>query len=264
VLNIGNCSFTVYHFSMDTFPLLPYIQRNLSVIIFLVLAVGGMFAVYGYFSPEGVSESVQAVTTTGDRLTLSAPISKPISGREVSQRFAQSTPPLAVALIVGHQGSDSGAVCEDGLTELAINTDLAHRARDLLAAQDVDLMLFDEFDVRLTDFAGTALISIHADSCGDYGPTTTGFKVAGSSRADSAALVSCMEQAYGDATGMGIHVNTITTHMTDYHAFRKIAAGTPAIILETGFMLLDREMLTTNADIPAKGIAEGILCFLGK
>jgi hypothetical protein len=50
--------------------------------------------------------------------------------------------------------------------------------------------------------------------------------------------------------------------MTDYHAFYKAAFGTPAIIIETGFMNQDRELLTTYADVPAKAISEGILCFI--
>ena len=98
-----------------------------------------------------------------------------------------------------------------------------------------------------------------------FADTTTGFKVAGTSRTERAVeLVSCMEEAYQASTGLGIHANTITTHMTNYHAFRKIAADTPAIILETGFMNLDRELLTTRSDVPAQGVADGILCFLGR
>ena len=50
--------------------------------------------------------------------------------------------------------------------------------------------------------------------------------------------------------------------MTNYHAFREIAGGVPAVIIETGFLNLDRELLTTNADVPATGIANGVLCYL--
>ena len=50
--------------------------------------------------------------------------------------------------------------------------------------------------------------------------------------------------------------------MTDYHAFREIAPGTPAIIIETGFMYQDRELIYDNAEVPANGITNGILCYL--
>jgi hypothetical protein len=50
--------------------------------------------------------------------------------------------------------------------------------------------------------------------------------------------------------------------MADYHAFRAIGIGTPAIIIETGFMNLDREFLTTGAEVPSRAITEGILCYV--
>ena len=52
--------------------------------------------------------------------------------------------------------------------------------------------------------------------------------------------------------------------MTDYHAFRLLAPGTPAIILETGFMYQDRSLLTQQPELPAQGVVDGILCFLNQ
>jgi N-acetylmuramoyl-L-alanine amidase len=63
-------------------------------------------------------------------------------------------------------------------------------------------------------------------------------------------------------TQLPYHENTITPHMTDYHAFRKIALGTPAIIIEVGFISLDRELLTTGADLVSDALVDGILCYL--
>jgi N-acetylmuramoyl-L-alanine amidase len=50
--------------------------------------------------------------------------------------------------------------------------------------------------------------------------------------------------------------------MSNYHAFRKISSGTQAIIIEIGFMNLDREILTIESDSVVKGLTNGILCFL--
>jgi N-acetylmuramoyl-L-alanine amidase len=50
--------------------------------------------------------------------------------------------------------------------------------------------------------------------------------------------------------------------MSNYHAFSEIDNDTPAAIIETGFMNLDREILTQHPDIVAKGITSGILCFI--
>jgi hypothetical protein len=50
--------------------------------------------------------------------------------------------------------------------------------------------------------------------------------------------------------------------MTDYHTFREIHPLTPATIIELGFMLADRPVLTGKQTEMAQGITNGILCFL--
>ena len=242
-------------------PLWQLLRQNINVIIFILLAFGGMVLVHEFFSPPGEG-AAEAVSMVGVGQTLSAPISKPIASRPVRQRFSQSPAPLRIGIIVGHRGNDSGAVCDDGLTELAINTAIADKTVQLLEDAGHGAILLDEFDPLLHGFEGTLLLSIHADSCQDLGPDFTGYKIAGSSWTDSSFLTICLEGQYGAATGLEVHSNTVTTHMTDYHAFREIGFGTPAAILETGFMNRDRELLTTNSDIPAQGIVNGILCFL--
>ena len=246
-------------------PLWGILGRHLGVVLFVVVAFVGMLAVYSYFRPPGQGDvdMIAAVTqATAASPARTAPITKPVANRIVRQRFQPSSPPTSVGIIVGHRGSDSGAVCEDGLTELVINTNIAQKVFVLLTQAGIHTTLLDEFDPRLDNYNGTLLVSIHADSCVDYGPSLTGFKVAGSSRTNSSRLVDCLNTHYQRATGLNIHENTITGHMIDYHAFRKIGQGTPAAIVETGFMFMDRELLTTYSDAPAQGIAGGILCFL--
>jgi N-acetylmuramoyl-L-alanine amidase len=50
--------------------------------------------------------------------------------------------------------------------------------------------------------------------------------------------------------------------MSSYHAFDEINADTPAVIIETGFMNLDRQILTQQPELIAEGITNGILCYL--
>ena len=246
--------------------ILRLLARNIPTLIFLGVAMAGMFVVYWYFTPTfGVPENVSAATLSiaaPPEGSLSAPIYKDAPSNPVVQRLAQSPGPLRVGIIPGHKDSDSGAVCEDGLTEAQINLNLAEKVAANLNAKGVSTDMLAEFDPRLDGYYATALISIHADSCEYYGEEATGFKLAGSSYTDSQALSICVENAYREATQLPYHANTITEHMTDYHAFRKIGLGTPAIILETGFMNLDRELLTTNSDVPVVGITNGILCYL--
>ena len=110
-----------------------------------------------------------------------------------------------------------------------------------------------------------ALVSIHADSCAFYGTEATGFKVSATyatARPDRAnRLVACLYSRYSDVTGMQFHAG-VTDDMTSYHAFEEIHTNTAAAIIETGFMNLDRQILTQQPDLIAEGIARGILCYI--
>lgn len=238
-----------------------FLGRNLPAVAFLILATGGMVAAYLFFNPAETSAGTMAVNVSS---SYSAAITKPLPAKPVLQRLVQSPPPLRIGLISGHQGSDPGAVCDDGLTEAEVNLTITEMVAEQLRAQNIPVDILDEFDPRLDNYVATALISIHADSCVFYTDFTTGYKIAATSRTDSQKLYTCMESSYAAATDLDFHANTITPHMTDYHAFRKIAPGTPAIILETGFMNQDRPLLTETPERPSTGIVDGILCFLDR
>ncbi len=218
------------------------------------LGIGGLGMVYVYAAFTQMSgEHVQAVVT-GDETSA--------GGATVRQRLPQSPPPWRIGIISGHKDHDPGAVCPDGLTEAAVNLDIAQRVINSLQAHDISAELLAEFDSRLIGYDGALLISIHADSCEFYGTDLTGFKIAASSAPDSAALSACLFEHYQRVTQLPFHPNTITPHMTDYHAFREILPTTPAVIIETGFLNQDRTLLTAGADLPAQGIVDGIICFL--
>ena len=238
-------------------------SRHLPIVLFVILAATGMFTVYWYFSPTFGETQAVAVSSVGDGFTdLSAPITRDGEAQSVQQRLSQSPGPIRIGLIVGHLGNDSGAVCADGLEEVAVNDNIVRLVAENLQAQNIQVDILEEFDGRLSAYYGTAVISIHADSCTYVNELATGFKIAGSSRTNSTQLAACVEEAYKDATQLAYHANTITPHMTDYHAFRKLPSNVPAIIVETGFMFLDRQLLTTNAHIPAQGLTNGVLCYL--
>lgn len=168
---------------------------------------------------------------------------------------------LDVALIAGHKGNDSGAVCEDGLTEAEINLEVARLVVNGLEREGVRVAIMDEFDRGLRGLEADALVSIHADSCrSDF----SGYKVASEEggTAQSERLADCLWDEYEEATGLPRHYTTITKDMTNYHAFREISVKTPAAIIELGFLNADRELLTEEPERAAEGIVNGILCFL--
>ncbi len=170
-----------------------------------------------------------------------------------------------VGLVAGHKGNDAGAVCPDGLTEAQVNLDIATRVKVGLEASGFQVDLLDEFDNQLEQYQSIALVSIHNDSCEYINDLATGYKVAGAlesrARNDSARLAACLTERYAAVTGLSFHANTVTRDMTQYHSFYEIADTTPAAIIETGFLNLDRKILTEEPQRVAQGIIDGILCY---
>jgi N-acetylmuramoyl-L-alanine amidase len=178
---------------------------------------------------------------------------------------------LRIGIVAGHNGNDSGAVCYDesgsvDLTEADLNLEIATIVRDSLVAQGFQVDLLNEFDTRLNGYRAVALVSIHNDSCQYVNDAATGFKVAASldthdlNRAQR--LTACLTDRYQRATGLTFHAGSITGDMREYHAFSEIDPNTITAIIETGFLYLDRELLTRETDRVAQGVTQGILCFV--
>jgi N-acetylmuramoyl-L-alanine amidase len=179
-------------------------------------------------------------------------------------------PDLHVGLVVGHWGHDTGAICPPslgGYLEVDINYTVADLTRQYLEAEGVRVDLLKEFDSHLEGYQSDALISIHADTCEFIPDLGTGFKIAEAAenkRPEQAArLLACLQNRYASATGLR-YDHRITDDMTSYHAFSEIDPNTPAVIIETGFMNQDRELLTKNPSLVAKGITAGIMCYLNR
>ncbi len=174
-------------------------------------------------------------------------------------------PQVKIGIVAGHWGNDSGAVCENGTTEVDVNLRIATLAQQKLTALGFETDLLEEFDPRLKGYQAAALISIHNDSCVYINDQATGFKVARamSARDQNLAgrLESCLRDRYQRRTGLPWH-NSVTNDMTLYHAFDEISTDTTAAIIETGFLNLDYRILTENTDQVATGVVDGILCFI--
>lgn len=180
-------------------------------------------------------------------------------------------PFLSIGIVSGHYTADKanydpGAVCEDGLTEENVNFKISYYVYQKLSAMGYQVDLLQEFDPRLSGYRGQLLVSIHNDSCEYLGEDATGFKVAAAVRnaypEEAEKLTNCLIDRYGKETGLDFHFNTITADMTDYHTFNEINSATPAAIIETGFLNLDRAFLLDHTDKIAQGIVNGILCYL--
>ena len=179
-------------------------------------------------------------------------------------------PLVRIGIVAGHWGNDSGAVCYDGngnvtLTEADVNLEIAALVQQQLAQAGYEVDLLREFDSRLNGYRALAIVSIHNDSCEYVNDQATGFKVAAALNTSDAnranRLTACLTDRYQRLTEMIFHAGSITADMREYHAFREIDPNTVAAIIETGFLNLDREILTRRTELVAAGVVEGILCF---
>jgi N-acetylmuramoyl-L-alanine amidase len=177
-----------------------------------------------------------------------------------------TAPRPRIGIVSGHWGNDSGAVCQDGLKEVELNLKIATLVRDDLVSEGYDVDLMQEKDNRLFEYTALAMVSIHNDSCDYINNEASGFKVAAALSSvfpeKASRLTACLTDRYSAVTKMKFHANTITKDMTNYHTFNEINSQTTAAIIETGFMNLDRQILTEHTDLVARGIAQGILCFI--
>jgi len=177
-----------------------------------------------------------------------------------------------IGIVAGHWNDtdNPGFVCTDDrdISEQRLNLRIATLVSQKLTALGYQTDLFQEHDAALTVFQANALISIHNDTCDFLTDEASGFKVApalGNSQTDQANLLtSCIVDRYTAVTGLQYHPGVLTEHMTTYHTFEEIHGSTPVIVIETGYLNLDREILSTESDRIAQGIVESILCYLGE
>jgi N-acetylmuramoyl-L-alanine amidase len=148
---------------------------------------------------------------------------------------------------------------------LSVTTAVANQVVAMLRGRGFTADLLEEFDPALEGYQAAAFISLHADSCEDFG--YGGFKssyphLRSVIRDQDLRLDQCVQSSYGGLTGLDFLPNNITPDMTEYHAFQRISRTTPANILELGFLSFDRTLLQTGTEKMAQAIVNGLMCFL--
>lgn len=226
--------------------------QSIGVYAFLLASLFTLFTPNNLFSGQALERVFQAWQANP---TVVAPLNN-----------VESSSPGSIGIVSGHWKNDSGSVCSDGLTEEQINLTIATLVQQKLLAEGYTVDLLEEFDPRLSLYKGIALISIHSDTCEWISADATGFKVTAAINSlypeKASRLVLCMADRYQTKTGLKYLANSVTNDMTYYHAFDEIHTETTAAIIETGFMNLDREILTNNPDLVAQGIVDGLLCYI--
>ncbi len=171
-----------------------------------------------------------------------------------------------VAVISGHAGFDSGAICGDSNSPTLVEAEVVARIAELVQSEleeaGLAVLLLEEYDERLDRLEADLLLSLHADSC----IAASGFKAAyplnSAIPTTDKRLVECINTEYAAQTGLPLHFHSITHDMTYYHAFRKVLPTTPTAILELGFLGGDGRLLSEEPELAVAGIRESIFCFL--
>jgi len=227
----------------------------------VVVAAGLMATIFTWWTPNAfISDGVRAELS----IAMATDAATPIPTNLPTPNWAQR-----IGVVSGHRGpeNDPGAVCDDGLTEAEINFAVAQSVVASLRGMGYTVDLLDEFDPRLQNYQAVALVSIHSNTCQDWnGEIVSGYLISAaaariSARGNDDVLVECIAETYELASGLERRTG-VTVDMTDYHTFREIHPLTPAAILELGFMRADREVLTERQEELARGITDGVLCFL--
>jgi N-acetylmuramoyl-L-alanine amidase len=245
-------------------------QRTVGVVggilrsfIVVVIAAGLMATIFTWWTPsqflaDNVKQELSIAQETGQSAVVPTVVPTPNWLKRIG-------------IVSGHRGPqvppDPGAVCPDGLTEASITFAVSQLVVRNLRGHGYSVDLLDEFDPRLENYQAAALVSIHANTCQVWpGEVVSGFLIARAAARNAVQgtddlLVNCVAQYYSQTTGLGRREG-VTSDMTDYHTFREIHPLTPAVILELGFLLADRPILTGKQEEMAQGITDGILCFL--
>ncbi|MBP9676638.1 MAG: N-acetylmuramoyl-L-alanine amidase [Anaerolineaceae bacterium] len=228
--------------------------QSIVVAAFLLASLFTLFSPTNLFSGEMLERAIQAWR------------SNPDSGSVPDVLVTAEANTLPIGIVAGHWKNDSGAVCPDGLTEAEVNLKIATLVQQNLINEGYKVDLLEEFDERLSLYKGIALVSIHADTCEPIHDEASGFKVAAAVHSvnpeKASRLTLCMADRFQSATGLTYMPNSSSNDMTYYHAFDEIHSETTAVIIETGFLNLDRQILTEKPELIAEGISNGLLCFI--
>ena len=187
--------------------------------------------------------------------------------------------PPKVALQVGHYLNDnlpdeleklrdSDGATGGGKSEWEVNLAIAEEAKKLLEEEGIVVGILPA--TVPASYWADVFIAIHADGSEDR--TKRGFKIAPPWRdftANAQKLVDDLYDSYSEATGFEEDEN-ITVNMRGYYAFswwryeHAIHPMTTAVIVETGFLTnpSDRRLLISSPEIPAQGIAGGVIKYL--
>jgi len=183
-----------------------------------------------------------------------------------NETHVAETVPIQVGIHVGHYQHNEGFQCPDDIKEVDVNYVIANKVSLLLAASGIMVDVLQEYDLKLINYKADALVSIHTRSCTDPSAAQSGFYIRNSlssTNVDKAnTLAACLGEQYQLNTGLVFQYEPINVQDPSSHIFVDINTQTPAVLIETGSLAVDRGVIVGSSDRAASGITAGILCFL--
>jgi N-acetylmuramoyl-L-alanine amidase len=171
-----------------------------------------------------------------------------------------------VGIQIGHYQHDEGNTCPDGIKEVDVDYIIANKVNLLLITAGVKVDMLDEYDLKLINYKADALISIHTGSCTDPSAAVSGFKIENSLKSGDVdktnALATCLAEQYQQNTELTFGYQVVAEEDPENHTFMDINPQTPAVLIESGSLAVDRGIIIESSDRAANGITAGILCYL--
>ena len=172
-----------------------------------------------------------------------------------------------IGILPGHYGLDSGHQCGaeyNFVKESDVNLRLAVMVRDYLQIKGYTVDFLHEFDPALTNYTALALVSIHANQCDST--NQSGFNVTtggqNSYPSESKRLNDCLTYHYMQNSGLNFLGENYTPGEEMLYSFDNVNNYTTISIIHTGFLGNDYRTISEKTNSLAKGIADGIICYV--
>jgi N-acetylmuramoyl-L-alanine amidase len=187
--------------------------------------------------------------------------------------------PITIALQVGHWKTDqapdelaelrkSPGTKSGLLKEWQVNYNIAEKTAALLRQTGFTVFILPT--VIPPGFTADIFIAIHADQ--NANKAVGGFKAAAAANdmtGKAAILAHMLDSVFTETTGINQDKH-VTRNMTDYYAFNRkffrhsISEKTIGVIVENGFLTnaFDQHILVNYPEIPARGLANGLIRFV--
>lgn len=174
-----------------------------------------------------------------------------------------------IGIIPGHYGFDSGYQCGaefNFVKESDVNLRLAVMVRDYLEANGYSVDFLHEFDPALSNYTALALVSIHSNTCSTADTKLSGFNVTTGGQntypSESKRLNDCLTYHYAQNSELDFLGENYSPEEESLYTFDAVNNYTTISVIHTGYLGNDYRTLSEKTNSLAKGIADGIICYV--